>query len=416
MKLPSFRDRVDVIVRILFGAFIAVGCLMVVLPFGTAILGSAVIAVVSWPLFERIRHGCKNSSTIASMVMLSALTFLIVLPITALSVVSAQKLPVLIQSLRNWINAGFALPEFLREIPYVGPWLFDELSHFLGSQQEMIAAAQKLFDPLSSLLLKSAVTLGDGLFQLCIMLFILFFFYRDGEYLARKSYALLQRMSGNLASEVGNIIINTTRSVVFGIVGSAAGQGIVALIGFWIAGVPGALLLGVAVFVLSVVPIGPPLVWGPVAIWLYYQGHAGMAIFIVLWGALAVSSVDNFLKPLLISKGASLPISLIYLGVFGGVLAFGFMGIIIGPVLIAVGIAMSKTWLSVSNTLNSLNQPTKETIKELRHLSVNPLDDSEPEPETPSDNEGSHSSSKLVEGIRNKISKILKDNKDKEKE
>lgn len=82
MKLPSFRDRVDVIVRILFGAFIAVGCLMVVLPFGTAILGSAVIAVVSWPLFERIRHGCKNSSTIASMVMLSALTFLIVLPIT----------------------------------------------------------------------------------------------------------------------------------------------------------------------------------------------------------------------------------------------------------------------------------------------------------------------------------------------
>lgn len=226
MKLPSFRDRVDVIVRILFGAFIAVGCLMVVLPFGTAILGSAVIAVVSWPLFERIRHGCKNSSTIASMVMLSALTFLIVLPITALSVVSAQKLPVLIQSLRNWINAGFALPEFLREIPYVGPWLFDELSHFLGSQQEMIAAAQKLFDPLSSLLLKSAVTLGDGLFQLCIMLFILFFFYRDGEYLARKSYALLQRMSGNLASEVGNIIINTTRSVVFGIVGSAAGQGL----------------------------------------------------------------------------------------------------------------------------------------------------------------------------------------------
>lgn len=416
MKLPSFRDRVDVIVRILFGAFIAVGCLMVVLPFGTAILGSAVIAVVSWPLFERIRRGCKNSSTIASMVMLSALTFLIVLPITALSVVSAQKLPVLIQSLRNWINAGFALPEFLREIPYVGPWLFDELSHFLGSQQEMIAAAQKLFDPLSSLLLKSAVTLGDGLFQLCIMLFILFFFYRDGEYLARKSYALLQRMSGNLASEVGNIIINTTRSVVFGIVGSAAGQGIVALIGFWIAGVPGALLLGVAVFVLSVVPIGPPLVWGPVAIWLYYQGHAGMAIFIVLWGALAVSSVDNFLKPLLISKGASLPISLIYLGVFGGVLAFGFMGIIIGPVLIAVGIAMSKTWLSVSNTLNSLNQPTKETIKELRHLSVNPLDDSETESETPSDNDGSHSSSKLVEGIRNKISKILKDNKDKEKE
>ncbi len=414
MKLPSFRDRVDVVVRILFGAFIAIGCLMVVLPFGTAILGSAVIAVVSWPLFEKIRRGCKNSSTIASLVMLSALTFLIVLPITALSVASAQKLPVLIQALRNWINAGFTLPEFLREIPYIGPWIFEELSHFLGSQQEMIAAAQKLFDPLSSLLLKSAVTLGDGLFQLCIMMFILFFFYRDGEYLARKSYALLQRMSGNLASEVGNIIINTTRSVVFGIVGSAAGQGIVALIGFWIAGVPGALLLGVAVFVLSVVPIGPPLVWGPAAIWLYYQGHTGMAIFIVLWGALAVSSVDNFLKPLLISKGASLPISLIYLGVFGGILAFGFMGIIIGPVVIAVGIAMSKTWLSVSNTLNSQNQPTQKTIEELRQLSINPIDNPAQDPKEPSvSNEGSKASLGLVEGIRNKLSNILGDNKEK---
>lgn len=73
-------------------------------------------------------------------------------------------------------------------------------------------------------------------------------------------------------------------------------------------------------FVLSAVPIGPPLVWGPAAFWLYYKGEVGMAIFLVLWGSLAVSSVDNFLKPILISKGASLPLSLIYLGVFGGVL------------------------------------------------------------------------------------------------
>lgn len=350
MQFPSLTDRVDILVRLLFGSFIAIGCFLVVWPFASAISVAAVIAIVSWSLFKKIRAVCCNSATAASLIMVCALTVLIVLPITGLSVVSAQQVPQLISGFRAWINAGFTIPEFIKDIPYVGAWLFTELGRFLGNQQELIAVAQKVFDPLSTGILKGAVMLGDGLFQMVLMLFIIFFFYRDGEYLILKCRALLERMSGNLATQLGSTIINTTRSVVFGIVGSAAGQGIVALIGFWIAGVPGAITLGVAVFVLSVVPIGPPLIWGPAAVWLYYQGNIGMAVFLVLWGSLAVSSVDNFLKPILISKGASIPISLIYLGVFGGVFAFGFMGIILGPVFIAVGIAMSKTWLSVSSS------------------------------------------------------------------
>lgn len=256
----------------------------------------------------------------------------------------------------------------------MGNWIFDQAHDLLGSKEDLTALAQKLFDPVSRAALAGAVMLGDGLFQLFLMLFVIFFFYRDGEYLSQKCLALLTRMSGNIAVEVRNIIVNTTRSVVFGIVGSAAGQGIVALIGFWIAGVPGALTLGIAVFVLSAVPIGPPLVWGPAACWLYYKGEVGMAIFLVLWGSLAVSSVDNFLKPLLISKGASLPLSLIYLGVFGGIIAFGFMGIILGPVVIAVGIAMSKTWLSISATVDSSNHPTKATKTALEKLSQNSIE------------------------------------------
>ncbi|WP_301204153.1 AI-2E family transporter, partial [Turicimonas muris] len=290
----------------------------------------------------------------------------------------AQQIPNLISMVREWISSGFSLPNEIKDIPWVGNWLYGQLDSFIGNREDLAATAQKLFDPVSKILLKGAVMLGDGLFQLFLMIFIIFFFYRDGDYLADKSLALLTRMSGNLAVEVRNIIVNTTRSVVFGIVGSAAGQGIVAFIGFLIAGVPGAVTLGVAVFVLSAVPIGPPLVWGPAAIWLYYQGQVGMAVFLVLWGSLAVSSVDNFLKPLLISKGASLPLSLIYLGVFGGIIAFGFMGIILGPVVIAVGIAMSKTWLSISASVNAQNQPTEETEKILDKLSQNSINDSNP--------------------------------------
>ncbi|WP_308514674.1 AI-2E family transporter [uncultured Turicimonas sp.] len=372
----SFKDRVDVIVRVLFGFFIAIGCFLVVWPFATAISVAAVIAIVSWPLFKMIRKRCGNRNLLASFILVFLLTVLIVIPITGLSVVSAQQIPNLISMVREWIASGFSLPNEIKDIPWVGNWLYGQLDSFIGNREDLAATAQKLFDPVSKILLKGAVMLGDGLFQLFLMIFIIFFFYRDGDYLADKSLALLTRMSGNLAVEVRNIIVNTTRSVVFGIVGSAAGQGIVAFIGFLIAGVPGAVTLGVAVFVLSAVPIGPPLVWGPAAIWLYYQGQVGMAVFLVLWGSLAVSSVDNFLKPLLISKGASLPLSLIYLGVFGGIIAFGFMGIILGPVVIAVGIAMSKTWLSISASVNAQNQPTEETEKILDKLSQNSINDS----------------------------------------
>ncbi|MBQ8829059.1 MAG: AI-2E family transporter [Burkholderiaceae bacterium] len=362
MRFPSLRDRVDIIVRILFGSFIAIGCLLVVWPFATAISVAAVIAVVTWPLFRKIRKFCCKSSTVASLVLVFILTILIVVPITGLSTVSARRIPQFVQQFREWISQGFTAPESLKELPYIGDWLYSEIAYILSSQQELVAFVQKIVDPMSTILLKMAVMLGDGLFQMALMLCIIFFFYRDGEYLGAKCYALLERMSGDLANEVSHVIINTTRSVVLGIVGSAAGQGIVSFIGFWIADVPGAITLGVAVFILSVVPIGPPMIWGPVAIWLYYQNEVGMAIFLVLWGALAVSSVDNFLKPILISKGAALPLSLIYLGVFGGVLAFGFMGIILGPVLIAVGLAMSKTWLSVSKSQSDSVESDDENL------------------------------------------------------
>ena len=374
MLLPSLRDRADYMVRFLFGSFIAIGCFLVVWPFATAMSVAAVIAIVSWPLFKRVRKEVGGRNLVATLIMVSLLAILIVLPIAGLSLVSAQEIPTLIRYVREWIASGFTVPEELKEIPFVGEWAYTQAAHLLGNKEELAAIAQKLFDPVSRAALAGAVMLGDGLLQLFLMLFVIFFFYRDGEVLSQKSLALLTRMSGSIGAEVRDIIVNTTRSVVFGIVGSAAGQGVVALIGFWIAGVPGAITLGVAVFVLSAVPIGPPLVWGPAAFWLYYKGEVGMAIFLVLWGSLAVSSVDNFLKPILISKGASLPLSLIYLGVFGGVLAFGFMGIILGPVVIAVGIAMSKTWLSVSATVNDKDQPTAKTETVLKKLSKNSIE------------------------------------------
>ena len=104
-------------------------------------------------------------------------------------------------------------------------------------------------------------------------------------------------------------------------------------------------MLSFMVCILSVVPVGPPLVWGPVALWLYATGSPGYAIFLVFWGLLAVSSVDNFVKPILISRGTTLPLALVFLGVFGGILSFGFLGLVLGPILLSAGIAMIQAWL-----------------------------------------------------------------------
>ena len=187
--------------------------------------------------------------------------------------------------------------------------------------------------------------------------------------MAERVNELLEKVSGSLSQELSLILVNTTRSVVYGIVGTSAAQSLMACIGFVIVDAPGTLLLTVAVFIFSVVPIGPPIVWGPVAIWLWVQGEIGLAIFLVIWGSTVVALVDNLLKPLLIARGTPLPISLVFLGVFGGVIAFGFLGLILGPVLLAVGVAMIKTWLS--------QKGRKQLAKQVSTITFPPLKEAE---------------------------------------
>ena len=111
-----------------------------------------------------------------------------------------------------------------------------------------------------------------------------------------------------------------------------------------IAGIQAAPLLGLLTFVLSPVPVGPPLVWVPAGLWLIQTGATGWGLFVLLWGALAVSTIDNVIKPLLISRGVDLPFVLVLLGVLGGAIAFGFIGVFLGPVLLAVGYALLLEW------------------------------------------------------------------------
>jgi predicted PurR-regulated permease PerM len=152
--------------------------------------------------------------------------------------------------------------------------------------------------------------------------------------------------------------------VVYGILGTALAQGVLAGIGFLIARVPGAIVLALLTFFLSVIPVGPPLIWIPVAIWLFAKVSIAWGVFMVIWG-LIISSADNVVKPWLISKGSTMPFVLILFGVIGGAMSFGLVGVFLGPTLLAVGYNVVLEWLVTTPkivTSDKLHLPQGETI------------------------------------------------------
>ncbi|MFN3359071.1 MAG: AI-2E family transporter, partial [Pseudomonas sp.] len=162
--------------------------------------------------------------------------------------------------------------------------------------------------------------------------------------LAMFVHRLLERLIGDRAGYYIELVAGTVQRVVNGVIGTAAAQAVLALIGFLIAGVPGALVLGIVTFLLSLIPMGPPLVWIPATAWLAWKGDYTYAVFLGVWGTFIISGVDNVLKPYLISRGGNLPLVIVLLGVFGGLIAFGFIGLFIGPTLLAVAYSLLTDW------------------------------------------------------------------------
>jgi len=333
------------LVRIALVTLLALGCFFILQPFIAAILFAAIVCVTTWPLHAWLLARLGDRPALASALMILLLMLVVVLPMFFLAVSVADAVPPLADKLRGLVlRAAMGPPEWLGSIPFIGEQL-DAYWHSLAeSREEFNKLLKQLYDPARRVLLTVVALTGEGLLQLVLVLFIAFFFYRDGPALGERLQDSSRRLGGALGEQMLALARSTVMGVMVGIVGTAAAQALVTLIGLLIAGVPGAMLLAAATFFLSMIPIGPPLVWGAAAFWLYDQGQTGWAIFMAVYGLAVISSVDNFVKPLLISRTASLPILLIALGVFGGVLAFGFIGIFLGPVLLALGLVLAEKW------------------------------------------------------------------------
>jgi predicted PurR-regulated permease PerM len=324
---------------------VVIGCFQILYPFIPAILFSAVACSSSWPLYARVRRALGGRSALAALLMTLILLVLVIGPSTALAISLADDVTALVQSIKELLDRGPLMPPaWLKAIPLVGEPLDGYWHRLAASREELVALLRSLIEPAKNFLVGTGKAIGASLLQMALATFICFFFYRDGDALVQAARRILDRLAGALGEQLLVTIDHTVTGVVHGIFGTALAQALVAVIGFVIAGVPGAMALGTATFFLSMVPVGPPLVWGGATVWLFYQGSIGWAIFMLVWGLFAISSIDNFVKPYLISRRSSLPLLLIVFGVFGGIYAFGFIGVFIGPPMLAVGLTLVQLW------------------------------------------------------------------------
>ena len=321
------------------------GCFLVLRPFLTAMLFAAVVCISTWPVYVWLLRRMKGRQNIAALTMTLSLALLIILPLALVAYNLADNVTAFYDVIRQAVDNGPPEPpDWLKGVPIVGASASEYWHLIATSPEEMDALTKRLLEPARNFLLAGGILLGQGVMEMSLAAFVSFFFYRDGVALLRFLNLSMDRVVGTHAANILAVINNTVQSVVYGLLGTALAQGFVATIGFAIAGLPAALLLGVVTALLSLIPVGPPLIWGGAAIWLFYQGTAGWGIFMLLWGFFLISSVDNVVKPMLISRGSNLPFILVLFGVMGGVLAFGFVGVFIGPTLLAVGYSLIQEW------------------------------------------------------------------------
>lgn len=329
--------------------FLVIGCLYVLRPFLAGILFAAAIAISSWPLYQRLLGRMKGRRTLAAAVMTVSLILVILLPLALVTWNIADSVTHFYHGARDALDAGaFEPPAWLRQLPLVGESVDAYLRQVMSSREELVALAKKYIEPVRNILLNSGIVLGAGMAQVSLAAFVAFFLYRDGHTLIAALEVGMDKIMGEQAVEVAETVSRTVTGVMYGMLGTALAQAAVAAVGFLIAGVPAVALLSVATFIFSLVPVGPPLIWGGAAIWLFSQGMTGWGIFMVVYGLVVISGVDNVVKPILISRGSSLPFALVLLGVMGGVLAFGFVGLFIGPTLLAVALGLLRNWTKVN--------------------------------------------------------------------
>lgn len=322
------------------------GCVMILLPFASALVWAAIFVFSTRHLFWRVNAALGERSWLSASIFVMLILGLIVLPLLYAIISFGGIASDFALKIINQLQGGVpSLPLWIADIHWVGPKIqvwWDKL--ILGDADVRQQVNESLLIATKGLLKFGAVT-GQGLGMLLLSCFISLFFYASLPAVTQWLQVSMKRVSGSRAEQLLNIAGGTIQGVVFGILGTALAQGFLVGIALFIAGIPSAAGLTFLAIILSLVPFGSFLIWGPATFWLYQNDQTGMAIFMAIWCAGLAGSADNVIKPLVIGQNSNLPFILIMLGILGGALQFGALGVFLGPTLLALGLALAKEWL-----------------------------------------------------------------------
>jgi len=318
----------------------------IVRPFLGAIVWALMIVVATWPVMRQLQGWLWGQRKLAVVAMTGALLLVLVMPLSlAIGTIVANA-----NQIVEWATTLRSLrmptpPAWLGTLPFIGTQAVEAWQKIAASRPADLASAATPYAA-TAILWMAGTMRGAGLLfvQFLLTIALAAVMYAKGERAADGLLLFGRRLAGEAGDQVVRLAAQAIRAVALGVVVTALVQAALSGIGLFVAGVPFAALLAAVAFVLCIAQIGPVLVLAPAVGWLFWHGAVVAATGLLLW-TLVVITLDNVLRPFLMTKGANLPMLLMFAGVMGGLLAFGLIGIFVGPVVLAVSYTLLGAWI-----------------------------------------------------------------------
>ncbi|MDR0807756.1 MAG: AI-2E family transporter [Gemmobacter sp.] len=332
------------------------------------VLAATVIALASWRLRNHVAVDLGMGRTGAAVLLILLIVLFLVVPITLALIYAAGEL-------RSWIfwgietnTLGATPPGWLSELPHIGDWLDEQWRHYIGRPGAISEVVQLVSGSNIGTIYRGVVTAGALTFHLALtlifMLIALFVFYHDGDSIALQIDRVGARILPNHWSRLSRVVPATISATVTGMTLIAIGEGVVLGVAYWIAGVPTPVTFGVITGFMALIPGGAPLSFTLVSIYLFASGSpiAGAGLF--AWGTLELFVVDKTIRPVLVGGPVKLPFLPTFFGLIGGVKTMGIVGLFVGPVLMALLVAIWREWQREIATLDGRSALPQDDLAE----------------------------------------------------
>jgi len=339
------HTTLSVIVLVLLGA----AAFWVLRPFLTSIIWATIVSVAAWPLLLRLDARLGHRRGLAVGIITATILLVVFVPVTLAIVTIIKNARGITVEIRSLDSIPIPRPPaVLNHLPIVGERLANQWRHFaaLGPDERSAAVTPYVQSALQWFAIKAG-SVGAMLIQFLLTTIIAAILFAKGEVVREGILRFATRLAGRRGHDVAILAGQTMRGVVLGVVGTALIQTAVGSIGLLITGVPAAALIAAVMLFCCLAQIGPILVMIPAVAWLYWSGSGGRGTTLLVFMIVA-GTLDNFVRPFLIKRGADIPILLIFAGVIGGLLAFGIVGLFIGPVVLTVTYTLLASWVAAT--------------------------------------------------------------------